>query len=198
MQFATHAKWKTEQFIIVDTKKLLARNLVEPMRKAFVQELRRDGGNLFKKHAQEYSFTFSAPWFVGHDRFYVSTYAEIEYLQISKLQVSAYAGMGAFNCDLTFDYNFESNQVTLEKSSVSGPDATESSDRALNRVYRSLIGLLQAADREALVQEERRWIAERDAAKGSQAKEKLVRARIEELTQRRDNRVQQLDAAQNQ
>jgi hypothetical protein len=48
------------------------------------------------------------------------------------------------------------------------------------------------------VQEERTWITEREAAKGAQAKEQLVRARIEELTKRRDDRVEQLDAAQKQ
>jgi lysozyme inhibitor LprI len=172
---------------IVDAKKLQARNIAEPMRKAFVQVLRREGGNLFKKRADDYKFTFSAPWFVGRDRFYVSASAAIPK-----------ATQGEFTYDLTFDYNFGSNQITLEKSSVSDADATEPSDRELNRAYRSLIGLLPPAEREALVQEERTWIAERDATKGSQAKEKLVRDRIEELTKRRDDRVEQLNAAQKQ
>jgi hypothetical protein len=184
---AVESRWTTDQFIFVDTKRLQARNLAEPMRKAFVQVLRRDGGNLFKKRAEDYKFTFSAPWFVGRNRFDVSANASIPKTT-----------EGEFNYDLTFDYNSGSNRITLEKSSVSGPDTTESSDRELNQVYRSLIGLLQPAEREALVQEERTWIAERDAAKGSQAKEKLVRARIEELTKRRDGRVEQLNAAQKQ
>jgi len=177
------SKWATEQFIIVDTISLRARGLAESMRKAFIQLLRRDGGALFKKRAEQYNFTFSAPWFVGRNRFDVNANASIPK-----------ATEGEFNYYLTFDCN--SNQVTLEKSSVSGPDASESSDRELNQVYRSLIGLLKPAERQALVEEERTWIAERDSAKRSQAKEKLVRARIEELTKRRDDRVDELSAAE--
>lgn len=179
------SKWATEQFIVVDTKSLRARGLAESMRKAFIQILRHDGGDRFKKRAEQYKFTFSAPWFVGRNRFDVNANASIPK-----------ADEGEFNYYLTFDCT--SNQVTLEKSSVSGPDASESSDRELNQAYRSLIGLLRPAERQALVQEERTWIAERDSAKGSEAKEKLVRARIEELTKRRDDRVNELSSADQQ
>jgi hypothetical protein len=48
----------------------------------------------------------------------------------------------------------------------------------------------------ALVQEERAWIIQRDATNGTEAKEKLVKARIADLSQRRDNRVEELDSAQ--
>jgi uncharacterized protein YecT (DUF1311 family) len=178
------SKWATEQFIIVDTKSLRAHGLAESMRKAFIQLLRGDGGDRFKKRAEQYVFTFSAPWFVGRNRFDVYANASIPK-----------ADEGDFNYDLTFDCN--SNQVTLEKSSVSG-DTSESSDRELNRVYRSLIGLLKPAERQALVQGERAWIAKRDSAKAPEAKEKLVRARIEELTKRRDDRVNELSAADQQ
>jgi uncharacterized protein YecT (DUF1311 family) len=179
------SKWATEQFIIVDTKNLRARGLAKSMRRAFIQVLRRDGGALFKRHAEQYMFTFSAPWFVGRNRFNVYANASIPK-----------ATEGDFNYYLTFDC--DSNQVTLEKSSVCGPETSESGDRELNHVYRSLIGLLKPAERQALVQEERTWIAERDSAKGSQAKEELVRKRIEELAKRRDDRVNELNAAQRQ
>jgi uncharacterized protein YecT (DUF1311 family) len=179
------SKWATEQFIIVDTKSLRARGLAESMRRAFIQVLRRDGGARFKKRAEQYMFTFSAPWFAGRNRFDVYANASIPK-----------ATEGEFDYYLTFDCN--SNQLTLEKSSVSGPDTSESGDRELNRVFRSLIGLLKPAERQALVREERTWIAERDSARGSQAREKLVRARIEDLAKRRDDRVNELNAAQRQ
>jgi hypothetical protein len=85
------------------------------MCKAFDQVLRRDGGNVYKKNAEEYYVSFSSPWFVGRDRFDISASA---------------------------------------------------------------------------------WLTEREATMGSQAKENLAQARIEELVKRRDDRVDELNAAQ--
>jgi uncharacterized protein len=59
-----------------------------------------------------------------------------------------------------------------------------------------LSGLLKPRKREALIQEERKWINQRDATADTKAKEALVRARVEELIKRRDNLIEELSAAQ--
>jgi uncharacterized protein len=60
---------------------------------------------------------------------------------------------------------------------------------------RSLTGLLTAEDRKALLEQERAWIAQRDAAKSDQEKTDLVQARIKELSDRTDNKIDALRAA---
>jgi uncharacterized protein YecT (DUF1311 family) len=74
--------------------------------------------------------------------------------------------------------------------------ADESSDRQLNRTYRSLIPILDPAERETLRKEERAWIAQRDSVEGSEAKEKLVQDRIGELSRRQESRIDELEKEQ--
>jgi uncharacterized protein YecT (DUF1311 family) len=58
-----------------------------------------------------------------------------------------------------------------------------------------LIGLLTSDERKALIEEERAWIGQRDAAKSKQAKDDLVAARIQELSKRLDSKIDALRTA---
>jgi hypothetical protein len=179
------SRWTTYHVFLVNPRQRQARDLTEPMERTVDRILRREGGNTYRKQAERYAVTFSSPWFVSRDRFDIFAYAAIPK-----------AAEGDFSYSLTFSLNSGGNGISLERASVSEPEVGESSDRQLNREYRSLIGLLRPAEREALVQEERAWIIQRDATNGTEAKEKLVKARIADLSQRRDNRVEELDSAQ--
>ena len=86
-------------------------------------------------------------------------------------------------------------KLSTIKSETLGDDSQESADRKLNRAYRSLIGLLTSDERKALVEEERAWISQRDAAKSTQAKNDLVAARIEALSDRYEAKTDALRAA---
>jgi uncharacterized protein YecT (DUF1311 family) len=59
-----------------------------------------------------------------------------------------------------------------------------------------LIPILQPAERDALIKEERAWILQRDATKGSDAKEKVVQDRIGELSDRVERKVAALNSEQ--
>jgi len=178
--------WSTGPAFIVKTKPPQVSDLLDPMQKTFERVLTRTAGDTYRKRNSD--LYFFNPWFVRQDRF----------------EIVAEAGSGPIKADeegvtynLTFSFHAGSNAVTMERASVVA-DAEESSDRQLNRAYRSLIGMLQPAERETLRREERGWIDQRDAAKGAEAKKKLVQARVEELEKRKDDRVNQLDAAQKQ
>jgi Lysozyme inhibitor LprI len=66
-------------------------------------------------------------------------------------------------------FSFSGSGLSLEKVTVL-ETSDESSDRQLNRTYRSLIPILDPAERETLRKEERAWIAQRDSTEGSEAK----------------------------
>jgi hypothetical protein len=177
------SRWNTDLVFVVSPKLSEAYEIGAPMQKSYEQILRRDGGNQYNKHTEDYAIMFANPWFVKRDQFEIIAYAGIPK-----------ATEGDFSYALIFGFNARS--IALEKATASDVETAESSDRQLNRAYRSLSGLLKPREREALIQEERKWINQRDATADPKAKEALVRARVEELIKRRDNLIEELSAAQ--
>jgi hypothetical protein len=177
------SRWNTDLVFVVSPKLSEANEIGVPMQKSYEQILRRDGGNQYNKHTEDYAIMFASPWFVKRDQFEIIAYAAIPK-----------ATEGDFSYALIFGVNARS--IALEKATASDVETAESSDRQLNRAYRSLSGLLKPREREALIQEERKWINQRDATADPKAKEALVRARVEELIKRRDNLIEELSAAQ--
>jgi hypothetical protein len=169
---------RTDQVFLVNTKEARVRNFTKSMQLGFKQVLRRRGGAAYRDQPESYDMMFSNPWFTGRDAAEVFGDAFIQ---------SKTAEFHDFEYYLTFSIG--SGSFSLQKSTELTDVFEESSDRQLNRVYRTLIGLLPPSEREALVQEERTWIAKRDATKGSEGKEDLMKARIEELTKQKDDRI---------
>ena len=121
---------------------------------------------------------FGWPWFLGSGRFSVWADAEIPK-----------QGDPDFTYDLYFQTEGNGTSVTLVKAEPTSEE--ESADRSLNRVYRSLHGLLSLNDQKALVEEERALLVKRDAIKSQKEKQAFVRARIDELKARVDSIVEE-------
>jgi uncharacterized protein YecT (DUF1311 family) len=156
------------------------KELIDDLQSAFYKAAREKAASYYGKYGKEYSLGFLNPWFVGHDRFEItgSTF-------VSKFDESTIA------LALTLQ-STSAGKLSLNKSENLNEDLDESDDRKLNRTHRSLIGLLTSDERKALIEEERAWIGQRDAAKSQQAKDDLVTARIEELSKRHDSKIDAL------
>jgi hypothetical protein len=176
------SRYSTNQVLLVDPREGRVHDFVKSMQRGFYQVLRHNGGAAHGENVDSYYMTFSYPWFTGRDT--------IEVIGDATIHLKS-ADFDDFEYHLTFGIG--SDSFSLQKAAALTDVAGDSSDRQLNRVYRTLIGLLSPSEREALIQEERTWIAKRDATNGSEAKEDLVKARIEELTKRQDDRVSTLE-----
>jgi hypothetical protein len=176
------SRYSTDQVLLVDPREGRVHDFAKSMQRGFYQVLRRNGGAAHGENIDSYYMTFSYPWFTGRDMIEVVGDATI-HLKSSDFQ--------DFEYHLTFGIG--SGSFSLQKAAALTDVSEESSDRQLNRVYRTLIGLLSPSEREALIQEERTWIAKRDATNGSKAKEDLTKARTEELTKRKDDRISSLE-----
>lgn len=176
------SRYSTDQVLLVDPRESRVQDFAKSMQRGFYQVLRRNGGAAHGENVDSYYMTFSYPWFSGRDTIEVVGDATI-HLKSSDFE--------DFEYHLTFGIG--SGSFSLQRAAALTDVSEESSDRQLNRVYRTLIGLLSPSEREALIQEERTWIAKRDSTNGSMAKEDLIKARIEELTKQMDDRVSTLD-----
>jgi hypothetical protein len=177
-----NSRWETEEIFLVNSTSTQVKEITEKVLNAFRQVLRREGGSGYNRHATGYVYAFDSPWFLSGNRFEIRASADIPKTEDDY-----------FTYAMTF--SLSSASPTFEKASVSDPKG-EPSDRQLNRIYRSLIPILQPAEREALIKEERAWIVQRDATKGSEAKEKVVQDRIQELSNRAARKVTELDGQQ--
>jgi hypothetical protein len=176
------SRYSTDQVLLVDPREGRVHDFAKSMQRGLYQVLRRSGGTGHGETVNDYYMTFSNPRFTGRDMVQVYGDATI-HLKSSDFQ--------DFEYYLTFGIGPDS--FSLQKAAALTDVFEESSDRQLNRVYRTLIGLLSPSEREALIQEERTWIAKRDATNGSQAKEDLTKARVEELSKRKDDRINTLE-----
>jgi hypothetical protein len=175
-----NSRWETEEIFLVNSKSAQVKEVTDKVLSAFKQVLRREGGSGYNRHATDYVYAFDSPWFLNGNRFEIRASADIPK-----------TGSDYFTYAMTF--GLSSGSATFEKAAVS--DSTgEPGDRQLNRIYRSLIPILQPAEREALIKEERAWILQRDATKGSDAKEKVVQDRIGELSDRVARKVAELNS----
>jgi hypothetical protein len=177
------SRYESDQVYLLDVKTMRVKELIDDLKSAFYQTVRDKAASYYRKYGEQYSIDFLNPWFDGHDHFEMtgSTF-------VSKFDDNTVA----FALTLQFT---PSGRLTVIKSENLGDDLDESDDRKLNRVYRSLIGLLTSEERKALIEEERAWIGQRDASKGDQARDELVAARTEELIKRRDSKIDALRAA---
>ena len=177
------SRYATDQVYLLNVKAMRVKKLFNDLQSAFYQAVRDKAASYYRKYKKEYSIYFSDPWFVGRDRCELngSTF-------VSKFDDNS------VSFDLTFQFTPTGKlpAINLEKEDE---NAEESDDRKLNRAYRSLIGLLTSDERKTLVDEERAWIGQRDAAKSERAKNELVAARIETLNNRRDAKIDALRSA---
>jgi hypothetical protein len=180
--------YSTGPAFILGTKPLWVSDLLGPLTKTFGRVLVQAAGQAYRK--QNSDFYFAVPWFLGPDQFEL-------FAEASHGPIRVEPDVGYFGYRLTFSFRPGSNGIVLERAKKM-PESEESADRQLNRAYRALIGLLQPADREALKKEERAWIAQYDAAKSSEAKEALRKARIEDLQNHSETLVNELNVGQKQ
>jgi hypothetical protein len=113
---------------------------------------------------------FENPWFVGTDRFSL----------IGDAKDRTYA----------FYFQFANSPLALAKA-VPATSQEETPDRALNRVYRTLHGLLSPDQQKALVEEERAWLVKRDAIKSGTKRDEFINERSKELQERLDKIIQE-------
>ena len=177
------SRYATEDVYLLDVKTMRVKELIDDIQNAFYQAVRDKAASYYRKYKKEYSIEFADPWFVGHDRFEVSGATFVSKFDDNSVAVA-----------FTFQFTPGGKLSTTESEKIDAY-AEESDDRQLNRAYRSLIGLLTSDERKALVEEERAWIAQRDAAKSVKAKNELVAARIEALNNRRDAKIDALQTA---
>ena len=177
------SRYATDQVYLLDVKTMRVKALFDDLRSAFNQAVRDKAASYYHKYKKEYSIYFSDPWFVGRDRCELngSTF-------VSKFDDNS------VSFDLTFQFTPTGKLPTI-KLGKEDENAEESDDRQLNRAYRSLIGLLTPDERKALIEEERAWIGQRDAAKSAKAKSDLLKARIQTLEDRRQAKIDALRAA---
>ena len=176
-----NSRWETEEIFLVTSEPARVKEITDKVLNAFKQVLRREGSG-YNRHAGNYVYAFDSPWFSSNNRFEIRASADIPKTE------SDY-----FTYTMTF--GFSSGSATFEKAAVTASTG-EPSDRQLNRIYRSLIPILQPAERDALIKEERAWILQRDATKGSDAKEKVVQDRIGEMSNRLAGKVTELNGEQ--
>jgi hypothetical protein len=172
-----NSRWSTDAVFLVDVLVPRAVRIENQLERLFKQTLKSARGSEYAKYKGSLEFTFGSPWFVAPGRFYVTANASVPKQE---------------NPDLDFGLYFRTanggktvNLVKFEPSS-----GEESVERSLNRTYRKLHGLLSAADQEALVEEERAWLIERDAITSEQQKEAFISARTQELQNRIESIVE--------
>ncbi len=179
------SRYESDQVYLLDVKMMRVKKLVDDLHSAYCYKAapEEESGLLLLQVWKGILSWFLNPWFVGHDRFEItgSTF-------VSKFDESTIA------LALTLQFT-PARKLSLNKSENLAEDIDESGDRKLNRTYRSLIGLLTSDERKALIEEERAWIGQRDAAKSKQAKDDLVAARIQELSKRLDSKIDALRTA---
>ena len=177
------SRYGTDQVYLLDVRTMRIKRLIDDLQSAFYQTVRDKAASYYRKYKKEYSIEFSDPWFVGRDRFEVTGTTFVSKFDDASVEFV-----------LTFQFT-PAGKLSPTKSEKWDPYAQESDDRQLNRAFRSLIGLLTSDERKALVEEERAWIAQRDAAKSEEAKNDLVTARIKTLNDRLDAKVDALRTA---
>ena len=177
------SRYATDQVYLLDVKTMRVKNLFDDLQSAFYQAVRDKAASYYRKYKKEYSLYFSGPWFVGHDRCELSGSTFVSKFDDNSVY---------FDLTLQFTSAAKLSSIKLEKVD---DNSVESNDRRLNRAYRSLIGLLTSDERKALVEEERAWIGQRDAAQSAKAKNDLVAARIQTLNDRLDAKISTLRSA---
>lgn len=165
------SRWSTDAVFYVDISVPRAVRVENQLEAAFKRTLKARHGSEYTKYADRLEIVFGSPWFVAPGQFYVLANAAIPKQDNPD-----------FNLGLYFQVENAGKNVTLVNFEPSSGE--ESADRALNRTYRKLRGLLSADDQKSLVEEERAWLLQRDAIKSRPQKVALVEARTVELQTR--------------
>jgi hypothetical protein len=165
------SRWSSIAIFLVDVAAPRAVGIENQLRAAFNRTLAAARGSKYARHKDSLEIMFGWPWFLTSGRFSVWADAEIPK-----------QGDPEFTYDLYFQTEDHGTNVAMVKAEPSSEE--ESADRSLNRIYRSLHGLLSFDDQKALIAEERAWLVKRDAIKSEKEKQAFVRARIDELKAR--------------
>lgn len=172
------SRWSSIDVFLVDVAAPRVARIEQQLLAGFRRTLEAEHGREYAKHKDSLEIMFGWPWFLAPGRFSVWADAEIPK-----------QGDPDFTYDLYFQTEDNGTNVTMVKAEPNTGE--ESADRSLNRIYRSLHGLLSLNDQKALVEEERAWLVKRDAIKTEKEKEAFVRARIDELKARVDSIVEE-------
>jgi len=172
------SRWSSIAVFLIDVAAPRAVSIEKQLRAAFSRTLAAAHGSEYTKYKDSLEIMFGWPWFLASERFSVWADAEIPK-----------QGDPDFTYDLYFQTGGDDTNVTLVRAEPTAEE--ESADRSLNRIYRSLHGLLSVDGQKALVEEERAWLVKRDAIKSQKEKEAFVRARIDELKTRVESIVEE-------
>ena len=172
------SRWSTIAVFLVDVSSPRVAGIENQLRMAFSRTLKSAHGTVYIRHKDSLEMMFGWPWFVAPGRFSVWANAEIPKQDDPE-----------FTYELYFQTENNGTNVALVKAEPTSEE--ESADRSLNRIYRTLHGLLSSDDQNALVEEERAWLLKRDAIKSQEEKQAFVQARIDELKVRVGNIVEE-------
>jgi hypothetical protein len=169
LMLATYdSRWSTDAVFLVDVSVPQAVNIEDQLKASITRTFKSTRGNEYTKYEENLVTTIGAPWFVAAGQFYVAVNASIPKKENPD-----------FNLGLYFQIENGGTSVNLIKSEPGSFE--ESPDRSLNRNYRKLRALLSADEQKSLVEEERAWLARRDAIKSERDKKAFVEARAQAL-----------------
>jgi hypothetical protein len=166
------SRWSSDIVLLIDASVPRAASIAGQLKAAFDGRLKSAYGREYSKRKDGYEMTFASPWFVAPGRFSISAGAEVPKHDDPDYEYTLY-----------FQTENGGTKVKLVKA---GPPSfgLESSDRSLNRTYRTLHGLLSSSEQKALVEEERAWLVKRDAIRSETERKAFIDARTEELEDR--------------
>jgi len=147
-QYGAHAEVFTDTALLIDVSVPQVANVTQQMKTAFSKTIAAEYGNKYTRMQDSILLRFGYPWFISHDRFFVSAGAGVQH-----------------NDDPVHEYGYDfyfqirnagrtvmlvkvdpqkSETVKFPKSWALEPwdEPGEPLDRGLNRIYRLLLGLL--------------------------------------------------------
>lgn len=167
-------------WIDISTRKVTL--VAKPLAEAFRRALEKSAGAVYRKNRDSYAIRFANPVLSAPGLLTVFAGAEVP--KSDDPPPLAY--------QLVFKVSVKDGKPTFSLSRAKEIEATdakpaEQEDR-LNLAYQSLRKKLDAAGREALKQEELRWLKQREAITDEGSQERFVEHRIDELTARAELR----------
>lgn len=181
--FGLTSDLQTNTALLIDSSVPQAADVTRQIETAFSETIAADYGRKYAKLRNSFQFHFALPWFVAPGRFFIAAEAGVP------RQEDPYYRYGLY-----FQIGNGGRRVKLAKAEQSTSAFDESLDRSLNRTYRMLCGLLSSNDQKALADEERTWLAKRDAIKSDAERRALVDARIRELEARANTIIGEKEA----
>jgi hypothetical protein len=201
-QYGARAEFYTDTALLIDVSVPQVANVTRQMKTAFSKTIAAEYGKKYTRMQGSVLLQFAHPWFISHDRFFVSAGAGVQHDD---------------DPDHAYGYDFyfqirnagrtvklvkvdpeKSEPVKFPKSWVLEPwdEPDEPLDRGLNRTYQLLHGLLSDSDQKKLADEERAWLIKRDAVTAETERNAIVKTRIDELESRASTIIGEKQQAQ--